>query len=80
MFWFWTLLQASPARPNFSSVCGYSCFHAGIFYMAKPISTVFQPDFDATELMAQDYCGFSTHVDQTTEWQHNCHFCKMPEQ
>ena len=35
--------------------------------MAKPVSTVFHPGFDATELIAQDYCGFSIHVDQTTK-------------
>jgi hypothetical protein len=72
----WTL---QPSQTQFfQCVCvEYSCFHAGFFYMAKPVSTVFHPGYDATKLMAQDYCGFSTHVDQTTEWQHNCHFCKM---
>lgn len=44
-----------------------SCFHAGFFKIAKPVSTVFHPGFDPTELMAQDYYGFSTHVEQTTD-------------
>jgi hypothetical protein len=63
-------------------VCGeFFSFHGGFFEMAKPVSTVFHPHFEGSELMAQDYCGSFINIDETTiQYQHNWHVCKMLKQ